>query len=57
MPSYKKLLCIGPGGRRCVCCFPAPGSKDRKAAYRAAKRKAAKLALKQAQKDFENGND
>jgi hypothetical protein len=38
----KKLTCflrIGPGGRRCTCCFPAPGSKERKAAYRTAKRK------------------
>ena len=33
------FLSIGPGGRRCVCCFPAPGSKNRKAQYRSAKRK------------------
>ncbi len=27
---YRKFLLIGPGGKRCPCCFPAPG-KERKA--------------------------
>jgi hypothetical protein len=39
MPKVSRFLCIGPGGRKCICCFPAPGSKGRKAAYRIAKRK------------------
>ena len=34
-----RFLCIGPGGRNCNCCFPAPGSKARKAEYRRAKRR------------------
>jgi len=42
---YKHLL-IGPGGRGCPCCFPAPGSKGRRAAFRRAKRKEARQALK-----------
>lgn len=34
-----KHLDVGPGGRRCVCCFPAPGSKHRAHLYRSAKRR------------------
>lgn len=34
-----KFLCIGPGGRKCSCCFPAPGSKARRLEYRRAKRR------------------
>lgn len=41
-----KHLVIGPGGPRCSCCFPAPGSKDRALKFRAAKRKEAKAAWK-----------
>ncbi len=41
-----KFLCIGPGGRNCNCCFPAPGSKDRKLQYRMAKRKENREAFK-----------
>jgi len=44
--KHTRFLCIGPGGRNCTCCFPAPGSKERKLAYKAAKRKEAKEALK-----------
>jgi|ERR1700748_2640218 len=40
MSNYKKHLHIGPGGRKCTCCFPSPGSRDRRAAYRTAKRRA-----------------
>lgn len=36
-------LHIGPGGKNCTCCFPAPGK--RKAQFRIAKRKNKKLAL------------
>lgn len=39
-------LSIGPGGRKCICCFPAPGSKDRKLQYRNAKRAEIRAALK-----------
>ena len=44
MPKVTKFLCVGPGGRRCPCCFPAPGSKTRKLLFRAAKRREAKDA-------------
>lgn len=33
-----KHLKVGVGGRGCPCCFPAPGSKERKQLYRSAKR-------------------
>jgi hypothetical protein len=39
MTKVSRFLCTGPGGRKCNCCFPAPGSKSRKAEYRSAKRK------------------
>lgn len=41
-----KHLKAGPGGVRCVCCFPAPGSKDRKLEFRKAKRKEKREALR-----------
>jgi hypothetical protein len=41
-----KHLKIGPGGRRCVCCFPAPGSKARKLEFRRAKRKEKREAFR-----------
>ena len=44
--KIKKYLCVGPGGMKCVCCFPAPGSKDRKYHFRAAKRKEKRDAFK-----------
>lgn len=34
-----KYLHVGVGGRRCPCCFPRPGSAERRAKYRAAKRR------------------
>lgn len=40
MTPIKKFLCIGPGGKKCTCCFPAPGS--RKEVFRSAKRKSQK---------------
>ena len=39
MKRVYKFLCVGPGGRRCNCCFPAPGSRARKLEYRRAKRR------------------
>jgi hypothetical protein len=47
-----RYLKIGPGGRRCNYCFPAPGSKDRRAQFRSAKRKADRDAMRQAQNDL-----
>ena len=44
--SYKKLMSIGPGGKNCICCFPAPSSKERKYIFRQAKRKDKKNAFK-----------
>lgn len=43
---HLKFLNVGPGGRRCICCFPAPGSKDRRAMFKAAKRRDKRLAFK-----------
>ena len=43
-----KHLHVGPGGRRCICCFPAPGSRDRRAQYRISKRKADRAAMYEA---------
>lgn len=44
--KHSRHLKIGPGGRRCVCCFPSPGSKARKLEYRRAKRLDKKEAFK-----------
>ena len=35
--KYTRYLCVGPGGRRCPCCFPGPKGKRYK--YRKAKRR------------------
>lgn len=48
-----QYLCIGPGGRDCVCCFPAPGSKERKLAFRSAKRKDKQEALQEQFNDMD----
>lgn len=52
MVKTSRYLCIGPGGRRCNCCFPAPRSKDRRAQYRYAKRKADREAMRNAEQDM-----
>lgn len=46
MTIVSRFLHIGRGGRGCSCCFPAPGSKDRKTQYRSAKRKAKREAFR-----------
>ena len=46
MSLSKKMMCVGPGGMKCHCCFPAPGSKERKLVFRSAKRKEKKEAFK-----------
>lgn len=46
MVNPSRYLKIGPGGRNCNCCFPAPRSKDRRARFRIAKRKAEREAMK-----------
>lgn len=38
-------LHVGPGGINCRCCAPPKGSKARKAAFRAAKRREERAAL------------
>lgn len=40
-----KHLHVGPGGTSCRCCFPAPGSKARKAEFRKAKRRDERQAI------------
>lgn len=45
-PLLPKTLCIGPGGFKCACCFPAPGSKTRRKAFKVARRKEAREHLK-----------
>lgn len=52
---YSRSLCIGPGGIKCICCFPAPGSKDRKYQFRAAKKKDKRDAFKAEQINMEDG--
>lgn len=45
-PKVDRFLSIGPGGRRCVFCFPAPATKARKAEYRRAKRRSKREAFR-----------
>ena len=52
MVKTSRYLSIGPGGRNCSCCFPAPRSKDRRKQYRIAKRKADREAMKNAEADL-----
>lgn len=47
-----KHLTMGPGGRYCACCFPAPGSKARRLEYRLAKNKEKKLAMQEAKDEI-----
>lgn len=28
--DHKRYLHVGPGGTKCPCCFPAPGSSERR---------------------------
>lgn len=46
MKRVYKFLCVGPGGTRCTCCFPAPGSRARKLEYRRAKRREKRDAMR-----------
>jgi hypothetical protein len=41
-----KYACVGPGGVHCPCCFPAPGSNERKLEFRRAKRREMKEAFR-----------
>jgi len=49
---YSKYLHVGPGGIKCNCCFPAPGSKERKKEFRRAKRKEKQDSLKYEMKEM-----
>lgn len=51
--KHSRNLRIGPGGRKCVCCFPAPG-KGRKLEYRRAKKLDKKQALKAEKEVYSN---
>lgn len=51
MPN--KHLHIGSGGLHCTCCFPAPGSRDRRSQFRKAKRKAQREAMREAYAELE----
>ncbi len=37
---------MGPGGKKCHCCFPAPGSTERRQIFRAAKRRDRREAIR-----------
>lgn len=50
----QKHLHVGPGGLHCACCFPAPGSKDRRSQFRRAKRKADREAMQEAFAEIED---
>ena len=52
-----KHLTIGPGGRDCVCCFPSPGSRERRLEYRRAKRKEKREAIKLERQNMEKESD
>lgn len=52
MVKASRYLHVGPGGQNCVCCFPAPRSKDRRKRWRSAKRKADREAIKNALVDL-----
>lgn len=41
-----KNLTVGPGGVRCPCCFPAPGTKMRRYVFKCAKHKDRRDAFK-----------
>lgn len=47
-----KHLHVGRGGVNCPCCFPNKGSKARRKAFKRAKVKELKLALKEAIKEL-----
>jgi hypothetical protein len=50
----KKILDVGPGGIRCSCCAPAPGSHARKKLFRQARRKAKELDIQERLADIED---
>lgn len=43
---FSKHLQVGPGGVKCSCCFPRRGSKSRRRAFRQAKRRDDRSAMK-----------
>jgi len=47
MTKTSRFLCVGPGGTRCACCFPAPGSRARRAEFRRAKNRNRREVRKQ----------
>ena len=47
MVKVTKFLRVGLGGRKCVCCFPSPGSNAMKLEYRIAKRRSDREASKE----------
>lgn len=49
-----KYICVGPGGVKCHCCFPPPGSAARRALHRRAKRKEKLEALRVEQDNAES---
>lgn len=51
----KKQTCrpiIGPGGTKCPCCFPAPGTRERRYEYKKARRKDNQDAMKEGLKEY-----
>lgn len=53
---YKKHLAVGPGGKRCACCAPAPGSKALRQELRTAKRRDHQEALAEGMAEVEEAN-
>lgn len=54
VPEIREHCPVGPGGTQCACCFPAPGSKERKAMFRTAKHRAKKRWQDEAKEDSED---
>lgn len=48
--KYTRFLTIGPGGRRCPCCFPGPNEKN--VYYRSAKRKDKNMIKKEIKEEL-----
>lgn len=50
--SYKRFSCVGPGGRKCSCCYPPPG-KFRRMIEKKVKRTEKQIALKEFEVDLD----
>lgn len=52
MNDIKKHLRVGPGGFKCACCAPAPGSHERRKMFRCARRRAKAMDIELGLNDY-----